>query len=151
MLGRGSGDHGSRHVEEIVRQYAAEEFHIKEPLMLIYIGRYLHLTDDPYESVRVAWKVNVEKAQQYGLVLAHANGLVVGAYRPSKWKPATRENFPRRLDEDFINPVTGKPTRWGFTGESAETEVWSHYVGKRVPGQYRGIQNPVRYCDLGGA
>ena len=144
VSGRGSGDHGSRHVEEIVRQYAAEEFQVREPLMLIYIGRYQHLRDDPYESVRLAWKVNVEKARQYGLVLAHANGLVVGAYRPSKWTPATQENFPHRLDEDI-------PTRWGFTGESAETEVWSLYVGKRVPEQYRGGQNPVRYCAPGDA
>lgn len=151
VSGRGSGDHGSRHVEEIVRQYAAEEFQVKEPLMLIYIGRYLHLRDDPYEAVRLAWKVNVEKAQQYGLVLAHANGLVVGAYRPSKWMPATQENFPHRLDEDFKDPLTGKPTRWGFTGESAKAELWSLYVGKRVPEQYRGSQNPVRYCDPGGA
>ena len=82
-----------------------------------------------------------KKAQQYGMVLAHAYGLVVGAYRPSKWMPTTRDTFPLRLDEDV-------PTRCGFTGESAETKVWNLYVGKRVPGQYRGSQNPVRYCDM---
>ena len=35
--GHGSGDYGSRHVEEIVAQYSAEPFEVKEPLMLIYI------------------------------------------------------------------------------------------------------------------
>ena len=147
--GHGSGDHGSRHVEEIVAQYAAEEFEVMEPLMLIYIGRDLdHWYGDSYQAVRCAWKVNVERAQRYHLVLAHANGLVAGAYRPSKWLPATRENFPNRLGEDFINPMTGRPTRWGFIGESAAQDDWGLYVGKRVPQQYRGRQNPVQYCDL---
>ena len=148
VSGHGSGDHGSRHAEEIVRQYAAEEFHVKEPLMLIFVGRDLRHWGDHYESVRCAWKVNVERAQRYRLVLAHANGLVVGAYRPSKWLPATQENFPNRLGEDFINPKTSRPTRWGFIGESAKPDVWSLYVGKRVPEQYRGKQNPVQYCNL---
>ncbi len=36
--GHGSGDYGSRHVEEIVAQYAAEPFEIRERLILISIG-----------------------------------------------------------------------------------------------------------------
>ena len=147
--GRGSGDFGSRHVEEIVSQYAAEEFTVKELLLLIYIGRDLNHFGDHYESVRCAWKVNVERARRYHLVLAHANGLVVGAYRPSKWLPATQKNFPDRLGDDFINYETGRPSRWGFIGESAELDAWSLYVGKRVPQQYRGKQNPVQYCAPG--
>ena len=147
--GRGSGDFGSRHVEEIVSQYSAEEFTVKGPLMLIYIGRYLDAVGDPYDAVRCAWKLNVERARRYSLVLAHANGLVVGAYRPSEWLPATRENFPSKFgefEEDFVDPETGRPTRWGFTGESAERNIWGSYVGKRVPQLYRGKQNPVQYC-----
>ena len=143
--GHGSGDYGSRHVDEIVRQYAAEEFEVKENLMLIYIGRYLHITGDPYESVRRAWKVDAERARTFRLVLANSNGLVIGAYRPSDWIPASKENFPS-LDEVEINPKTGNPARWGFYGKPAEDEVWKLYVGKRVPEQYRGKQNPVQYC-----
>ncbi len=144
--GHGSGNYGSRHVEEIVAQYAAEEFVVRESLLLIFIGRYLRVTGDPYDSVRCHWRLNVDRARDR-LVLAQANGLVVGAYRPSQWMPATRENFPGRVDEDFVSRSTGKPTRWGFCGEPAETEVWSLYVGKRVPEQYRPSQNPVRFCD----
>ena len=147
--GRGSGDFGSRHVEEIVSQYAAEEFSVEAPLILIYIGRHLNSWGDPYEAVRCAWKINVERARRRSLVLAHANGLVVGAFRPSEWLPATRENFPSRFgefEEDFVDPSTGRPTRWGFIGEPAEQDIWNLYVGKRVPQQYRGKQNPVQYC-----
>ena len=146
--GHGSGDYGSRHVEEIVAQYAAEPFEVKESLMLIYVGRDLdHWQGNSYQAVRCAWRLNSTKANDYGLVLAHANGLVVGAYRPStEWIPATRENFPGRLGEDFIEPETGSPTRWGFVGDPAN-DVWHQYVGKRVPDEYKGAQNPVRYCD----
>ena len=144
--GRGSRDYGTRHVEEIVAQYAAEEFVVRESLLLIFIGRYLHVKGDPYDSVRCHWRVNVDRARGR-LVLAQADGKVVGAYRPSKWIPATRANFPGRVDEAFVNPLTDKPTRWGFVGEPAENEVWSLYVGKRVPDQYRGSQNPVQYCE----
>ena len=147
VAGHESGVHGSRHVEEIVLQYAAEEFTVREPLMLIYIGRHLDHYGDPYETVRCAWKVNVERARRYHLVLAHANGLVVGAYRPSKWLAGTRQNFPGRLDDDSISQETGRPTRWGFNGEPAERDAWSIYVGKRIPEQYRAKQNPVQYCD----
>ncbi len=150
--GRGSGDFGSRHVEEIVSQYAAEEFSVDAPFMLIYIGRYLDAVGDPYEAVRWRWKINVERARRYRLVLAHANGLIIGAYRPSEWLPATRENFPSKfgeLEEDSVDPETGRPTRWGFIGEPAERDIWSLYVGKRVPQKYRGKQNPVQYCAPG--
>ena len=146
--GHGSGDYGSRHVEEIVAQYAVEPFEVKEPLILIYVGRYLYLRDDPYYAVHCAWKVNRNKANSYKLVVAHANGLVVGAYRPNgEWIPATRENFPGRVEEDFVNPATGSPTRWGFVGYPAN-DVWHQYVGKRVPEEYKGAQNPIRYCDM---
>ena len=145
--GHGSGDYGSRHVEEIIAQYTAEPFEVKESLILIYVGRTIHLNDDPYNAVRCAWKINGNKANGYKLVLAHANGKVVGAYRPNAhWIPATQENFPGLIGEDFINPETGNPTRWGFAGYRAE-DVWNQYVGKRVPDEYKGAQNPIRYCD----
>ena len=147
MVGRGSGDYGSRHVEEIVAQYAAEPFEVKESLMLIYVGRYLSVNESPYEAVRCAWRLNKDKANGYKLVLAHSNGLVIGAFRPKGgWIPATRGNFPDRVIEDFKNPETGAPTRWGFYGDRAD-DVWHQYVGKRVPDEYKGAQNPIRYCD----
>ncbi len=147
MEGHGSGDYGSRHVEEIVAQYAAEPFEVEESLILIYVGRYLHRHDNPYHAVRCAWKINRNRANGYKLVLAHASGKVVGAYRPTaEWIPATQENFPGLIGEDFINPVTGSATRWGFAGHRAE-DVWNQYVGKRVPDEYKGAQSPIRYCD----
>ena len=57
--GHGSGDYGSRHVEEIIRQYSADPFEVKHPLILIYIGAtYPNRRDNTYEAVRCAWKVS---------------------------------------------------------------------------------------------
>ena len=142
--GHGSVDYGSRYVEEIVAQYAAEPFEVGEHLMLIFIGGiYPHHRNDPYDAVRCAWKVNRSRVDGYKLVLAHVNGKVVGAYRPTEWLPATLKNFPSLAAHPDM------PERWGFVGEPAKTEVWSRYVGKRVPEQYRqrGARNPVRYCE----
>jgi hypothetical protein len=142
VRGHGSKDYGSRHVEEIIDEYAGEEFVVNEPLILISIGTMYYQRNDAYEAVRYAWKINDVRARTYNLVLANLRGLVVGAYRPTDWLKATRENFPGLESND-------RPSRWGFVGEPAESEVWNHYVRKRVPQRYRrrGAQAPVRYCD----
>ena len=142
VRGHGSKDYGSRHVEEIIDEYAGEEFVVNEPLILISIGTMYYQRNDAYEAVRYAWKINDVRARTYNLVLANLRGLVVGAYRPTDWLKATRENFPGLESND-------RPGRWGFVGEPAESEVWNHYVRKRVPQRYRrrGAQAPVRYCD----
>ena len=146
VSGHGSGDRGSRHVKEIINEYAGEEIQIKEDLMLISIGVYYYLRDDPYDAVRYAWKVNLARACQHKLVLARVRGLVVGAYRPKKWLPATRDNF---LDianryEDFGEA----PHLFGFEGERAE-DVWHDYVGNLVPKRFTHSQNAIRYLKAG--
>ena len=94
-----------------------------------------------YEAVRGLWKLRIERAERYKLVLAHVRGVVRGAYRPTKWKKGTVENFPRARGE--------LPERIGFVGTDAEPGVWDKYVGKRVPVEYRkrGAQAPARYLS----
>lgn len=119
----------------------ASPFEVREPLLLVSINRSWREGMDAmetYQAVRFAWVINLERARGYGLVLAHAGGLVRGAYRPERWLPATREHFPAE------QPVRG---RWGFHGRRAEPEAWREYVGKRVPAEYLGSRSPVRYCD----
>jgi len=139
--GHGSGDYGVRHVEEIVSEYTVDQFVTKEPLILISIGRsYEDEERNVYQAAQAAWVIDGEKAQrEKQLVLAHRRGLVVGAWRPDGWFPATKERFPW-LENDI-------PGRWGFEGPDAEEEVRGFYVGKRVPDKYRakGAANPIRY------
>ena len=141
--GHGAGDYGCRHVEEIVAEYASDPFEVAEPLILISIGKsYEEEGRTIYDAVRYAWKVNVNRAKKFNLVLAHRQGLVVGAFRPKEWLETTSANFP-----GLVNDVPG---RWGFVGEDAEESTVSKYKGKRVPDRYRakGAANPIRFVDL---
>ena len=143
VKGHGSRDYGSRHVEEIINEYAGEEFQVKEHLMLISIGVFYYRRDDPYDAVRYAWKVNLNRVEQYKLVLARLRGMVVGAYRPTKWLPATRENFPDLAKR--YNDVIDIPHFRGFVGQPAEPDVWHYYVRKGVPKRFLRSQNAIRY------
>ncbi len=144
VSGHGTDDYGVRHVKEIITEYKAEEFEAGEPLILISIAKSYEVRD-VYEAVRGCWRINPDKAKRFKLVLAHRRGLVVGAFRPKEWMPATKTNFPK-LDDD-------EPGRFGFVGEPAEQAVASLYVGKRVPDKYRakGAANPVRFIEPGAS
>ena len=148
VRGHGARDYGSRHVDEIMREYAAEEFKVKEPLLMISIGSHYYKCNTPYDAVRYAWKVNVNRAKGR-LVLARLRGMIVGAYRPSEWLPATRENFAD-LIKTYNFFIDGDMLGYhGFVGEDAEPEVWDYYVGKRVPKRFPLAQNPRRYLEPG--
>ncbi len=140
VRGRGSRDYGSRHVEEIINEYVGEEFVVEEPLMLITVNN-TYSERGCYDAVRHAWPLSLKNAETYQLVLARLHGLVVGAYRPTEWKPATPENFPD-LEHKGITAIRD---RIGFVGEEAEPEILNKYVNKRVPAKYRNARNPVRY------
>jgi len=142
VSGHGAGDYGVRHVVEIIAEYAAEPFKVKEPLILISIGRsYDEETKNIYDAVRGVWSLDVERAKQHKLVLAHRRGIVLGAFRPTTWLPATKSNFPW-LTEDIEG-------RWGFVGVPVEPDIATLYIHKRVPDYYRakGAANPVRYAN----
>jgi hypothetical protein len=144
VSGHGSGDYGVRHVEEIIAEYAAEPFDAREPLILISIARsYEEEGKNIYDAVRGVWRIDVRKAENFKLVLAHRRGLVLGAFRPRKWLPAKKINFPW-LDDDVQGRV-------GFEGSPAEPGVASLYIRKRVPDVYRakGAANPVRFIEPG--
>jgi uncharacterized protein len=144
--GHESGDYGCRHVEQIIAEYAAEPFEAREPLILISIARSFEEEGKSiYDAVRGVWRVSLNRAKIFRLVLAHRNGLVVGTFRPTEWLPATKENFSW-LAENI-------PDRFGFVGVPAETAVESLYKGKRVPDEFRrkGAANPVRFISETGS
>lgn len=140
--GHGTGDYGCRHVEQIIMEYSAETFEIREPLILVSISKsYQEEGVSAYDAARAAWRINKRNAETFGLVLAHCQGIVVGAFRPKKWLSATRDNFSW-LAKDFED-------RFGFEGDPAEPEVEKLYIGKRVPDKFRrkGAANPVRFVS----
>jgi hypothetical protein len=108
-----------------------EYFVAKEPLIMFYVSRALGGDrPDPYEAVRRAWRINVDKAREYNLILARDHDKIIGAYRPTEW----------RKYQDGRG-------RWAFVGKPAESEVWNLYVGKRVHPNYLTGRSPFRYCE----
>ena len=84
VAGSGSGDRGTRHVNEIIQEYEAEEFIVDEPLILISVAQLWNVLGI-YRAVRGVWRMRIQRARQYNLVLAHVRGVVRGAFRPTRW------------------------------------------------------------------
>jgi len=142
--GHKADDYGVRHVAEIIADYTSQPFQAQEPLLLISIAKsYEDETKDIYDAVRGCWRIDSKRAKKVNLVLAHRRGLVLGAFRPNEWLPATKANFSWLVDDI--------PKRIGFVGEPADAATWKHYVQKRVADQYRakGAANPVRFIETG--
>jgi len=142
VRGHGTDKYGCRKIEKIITQYAAKPFKAKEPLILISIARSSEEGKKGiYKAVRGVWRVNVSKAEKFKLVLAHRHGIVEGAFRPKKWLPAKKDNFP------WIQK--NMPKRFGFVGVPAEQAVEKLYIDKKVPDMFRpkGAANPVRFIS----
>ena len=122
----------------------SEFIEITEPTLILSISvLYPDIEPDIYEATRYAWRLNANRAKRYKLVLAGCGDMVVGAFRPTKWMKATKENFP---DNTPSAEHSGKfEDRWGFEGYCCKADR-DLYVGKRVPSRHPG-QNPVRYRE----
>jgi hypothetical protein len=151
ITGYGSNDFGCMHIKEIESLYNVEEFVLEEPLILISISKSRREGDrNDLDCVRGMWPINPDRANEYNLVLAHDQGLVVGAFRPDRQRWIRFEEAPVEVQNRWPRPVPeGEEHRSLFEGSCAKPDVWTHYVKKRVP-QYlrqRGARFPVRYVD----
>lgn len=103
---------------------------------------YLDEGKDIYEAVRFAWRLNKERADEYPLVFAMADGKIIDVFAVTEWREVSQENFPE-FAHRFVKQVEG---RIGFVGKLADTDVRLAYIGKDVSSEYRG-QFPCRYID----
>lgn len=136
ISGHGANEFGVRHVEEIIAEYAAEEFVPQHRLLAISIGKSFS-ERSVYDAVRGIWKVNVSRARRQELVLAVVGRMVRGVFVASDWVEATPEYFPQ-LTEAI-------PGRFGFIGSEAVDSVSSLYKNKTVPQAFKHGQNPIRF------
>ena len=139
QLGKGSKDRGVRHTEDVINQYAAPYCKLQDPLILISIGKTWR-THGPYEGARGVWKISINRARKYPLVLARVQDLIVGVFEPERWLPGTLGNFPKFPE---------LPKNWGFVGPNARQELKDRYLNKRLPPGTikKGQQASVRYID----
>lgn len=127
---------GVMHAREIIRQYQAKPATFRHKALLINVNQSSASTDY-YRATHYAWRLG-KKAEQADVVLTTLKGLIVAAFVPDEWLPATAENFPGREPS---------PGRIGFHGHVAPPAMQRAYIDKRVPDKYRrpGAANPVRY------
>lgn len=135
--GAGSNDFGAMHADEIIRRYEAAEAEFKHRVIMINVNRSA-TEQSLYDATRYAWKIGVRRAKRAEVILTVRHGVIIAAFVPDAWYPATAEHFPGR------EPVLG---RYGFVGSPAPDDISLQYVGKRVPDRFRkqGAANPIRY------
>jgi hypothetical protein len=135
--GLGGNEYGAMHAREIMQRYATEPAVFQHKALLISVNRSA-FERSLYDATRYAWKISRSKAKAADVILATAQGLIVGAFVADEWLAATAENFPDR---------GAAPGRFGFVGREASAEIKRLYVGKRVPDEYRkrGAANPIKY------
>jgi hypothetical protein len=135
--GAGSNDFGAMHADEIIRRYEAAEAVFVHRVIMINVT--LSATEQSlYDATRYAWKISVRRAKRAEIILAVRHGVIIAAFIPDTWLPASPDHFPGR------EPVPG---RYGFVGSPATDDISLQYVGKRVPDRFRkqGAANPIRY------
>ena len=150
--GHASSDRGPMSHLELKDKYALPEFpaNPQHALMLININKLEDRSDKQaiYIRVRYCWRASKEKAETAEYVLAVVRGVVVGAFRPTVWLPATPENFP---EIPYASEADGD--RIGFIGEEADQAIRDLYVGERgkriTNPALKHSQNPVRYWGGG--
>jgi uncharacterized protein len=137
-------------VRDIKTQYKsadAAEFPDRAKLLLICvnktIGRVLEGKLTLLDAVRYSWVLSPERAEQADYMLAVAHGLILGAYVAETWLEANKRNFPD-ISDDHGN-WTSQKRRYGFRGRKASDDIWSRYVGQRVPNNYRNHGSPIRF------
>ena len=129
-----ASDRGVNNAEVLQRELSYEEY--KEPdfkYIIIKINdRVLQeRNNDVYETVRSAWKVNLNKVKEYKYCLAVLNSVVKNVYEIDGWMEDHRE----------------RQGRYEFTGTEAPKEIRDIFINKRIPEQYRkkGMASPVLY------
>ena len=129
-------ERGVNNAEVLQRELSYEEY--VEPsfpyIMIKITNRNLEANNnDIYETVRSAWKVNLNRAKKYKYCLAVLDGVVKNVYEIEGWQ------------EDHVQ----NSGRYEFYGFEAPEEVKKQFVNKRIPLKYRkkGNASPVLYHD----
>jgi len=146
--GHASSSRGPMNHLELIDKYSLPDLPDQPPhaLLLININKLQDRFDRQaiYGLVRYCWRISKSRAEKAEYVLAVVRGVVVGAFRPSRWMSATPENFP-----DVPHADGSESHRIGFVGEEAPTDIWELYVGERgkrvVNPELKHVQNPVRF------
>lgn len=129
-----ASERGVNNAAVLQRELSYEEY-IEPELKYIIIkinNRVLEeRNNDIYETVRSAWKVNLNKVKGYKYCLAVLNGVVKNVYEIEGWQEDHR----------------ARSGRFEFYGKEATEDIKMYFINKRIPENYRkkGMASPVLY------
>lgn len=140
-------------VDDFEKTYGAEELlkdDIKHNILILKINKLYKdkgkekITDkELYETVRGAWKLNINRVKTVEYVFGVYNSLIVAVYKPSQWH--------RCGEAPEKSPKQGKdyPDRSFFIDENFDSydEYQKFYCGKSISALNLKQQNPVRYLN----
>lgn len=112
-------------------------------ILFISVNRSLGETGDLERSVRIAWSLDMNRAQQAEYVAAVRHGVVVGVFKPSNWREVTSRNFPEYEDE--IESWGANSSGYGFDIERVPE---SGLLNKSMPDGIKLSQMGVRYYNF---
>lgn len=136
MNGHGSAERGIKHVDQIVKMYAAEDVIFQHDLLAISVRRSSEEMSW-YEAARGCWRLKPAEAKKKDYVVAETSGIVGAVFTADKWVKANPENC------DWLEYEI--PKRFAFIGRLAPDGIQKLYVGKRLPARKKGASNPIRY------
>lgn len=129
-------DHGVINTKTLEKMFSLEPYdepdfnYILIKIQQKFIEKNIDKEDPVYETVRYAWKLNMDKANKCKYVFAVVDGIVEGVFEVDEWKY-----------------VPERDNRLEFVGKRAK-DLEEIYVGKkRIPEYYRkkGLSNPALY------
>lgn len=130
-------ERGKISCEELEIQMGAKEASIEDDVLVIKINQLYRrgMTEgELYEATRKYWRLSKKNAKNIQYVLAVANGIIRGIFKPKKWV------------EDIRPESEGKAPRIAFIGEVAPKEIYEKYIGKTVNSYPKTQgQNPTVY------
>ena len=118
--------------------YGAKELQSREPLLLVKINRQYRggmTITQVYEAVRWCWRMDIKRARKARYVLAVANGIVRGVFKPT--------TFAKITEADTQNP--DDVGRVYFDGYAVES---SYELASTKAFGLRGQASPIRYMNM---
>ncbi len=147
--GHGNSERGCQHAEQLQAKYQKEPLVARHNLIAFSVGNSYKSNSNLDKAVRLAWRVNIEKAKQQEYVLAHDSGMIIDVFEVSQgdWLEATPENFKDEISQESFELNYG--TLKGRIGirkgglKRAPEDIRSQYIKHILPPSR--TTNPVRY------
>ena len=121
--------------------------------MIVNISLSITYDGSIYDAARRCWRASKTRAEAADYVLAVADGIVKGVFKPEKWNVTTAkecEEEKNRCMTMGVNMGECIPeNRIRFIGCEAPDDIKKKYLDKAIPDEYRKSQNPVQYTFQG--